>query len=215
MEEQENHPEGIPVNFFCNYACESCRQGDQCILFAFERLGKKIGQLGHEKDKDYAQLLNDIQISLDSTIELVKHNPKGVSGKYIVDFMSNAKGGTDLESYEVMHLSREFTNKAYGLLREISMEKTIPLGILTPLRDLQSHHTLVVTNLCRAMAELFHGSTDKKDMRLIAEDAERSLEFCINALIEIGKAIPEKRDAIARILGLSEKIKYEIHVQFL
>lgn len=183
----------IPLSFFCNYVCDSCRESDRCILYAFERLGRKVG-LFHEIDNhDYWQIADEIQRNLGITIKSVKDKAKGLSGESQTGIVNGSSRSRNPALSAVMLMSREFSNKAYELLQDIKMQEEIPLSLLPPLRELQMHHTLVTTKLCRAMAALLSAAAEEQDPKPSAEEVIKSLEICVNALMHIAKAIRKNK----------------------
>ena len=214
MDEKQQLPD-LPLNFSCDYECESCRQNTRCILYAFECLGRKLDPYGEHNEEDYEQLVKDIQTNLERTIELVKSSEKTGSSMQKPNTSSNRPRNDGPDKIPILYLSREFTDMAYKLLKTVRVKETIPLKLLISIRDLQYHHTLVTIKLCRAVAALTENSS--RETRTITEaatEAKESLYRCKNALLDIVSLLPEKQELVAELLNLSAKIFSEIRIRF-
>jgi hypothetical protein len=210
----EPQPHDIPLTLYCDYSCESCPERSTCIVYAFERLGKKLGSPESDDGEHYRDLLTNIQENLSRTIDLVRDASAGVVGK---GDAPDGDGTTpeNPQRVEVLRLSREFTIRTYELLRAIRREERIPLKLLLSLRDLQWHHTLVTTKLCRAFAVLADGrGGGREESGASAHEAEVSLDKCRGALQEIAKTLPSRSDLVGELLSLSDRIWGAIKLRF-
>ena len=225
MDSKNQPPEEISLDLDCDYDCESCRQSARCFLYGFERLGSKLGPSPEWDVEDYERLVNHIKQNLDRTIELVKSSAEGHSAGAASKALPMESGqaaarcarGVDPEKILVLQLSRELTNRAYELLRTIRMKETMSLKLLTSLRELQWHHTLVTTKLCRAVAGLTRDSGTEKGRTTVdaAREAKESLGRCRSALLGIVSILPDERNMITELLDLSKRIAREIRTQLL
>jgi len=220
--------DGFTLNFNCDFNCGSCKQKTRCFVWTCEQAGKKLGPSEELGDQDYEKLVTIIKENLNNTIGLIRGSANGLTDRTGPDTASMKTGRTklshpgnlrnpNLERIIILQLSREFTNQAYNLLKSIRVRETIPLKVLISLRELQWHHTLVTTKLCRSVAGLTENSTVKrtKVTANAAKQARDSLERCRTALLEIVSVLPDEKKRVTGLLDLSEQIAHEIKVHLL
>ena len=213
MDWQINKTGGVPPIPICNYACESCRHNTGCLLYTFEVIGKRLGESAEGNCDNYGALLKEIQTNLDQTIESVRKRAISINPESANPSRNFARNSSDFPP--VMLLTREFADRAYELIQDIRMREEICIEVLSPLRELQFHHTLVMTEICRAIAGLLSGMPAEETPGTIAKGALKSLHSCISALTAIVRIMPEKKDEVIEILDISSRIECEINLQFL
>jgi len=213
MDWQINKTGGIPPIPICNYVCESCRHNTGCLIYAFEVIGKKLNESADGDCENYGALLKDIQINLDRTIESVRKRAMIINQESAVPSGSSNRRNPDFPP--VMLLTREFAERVYELIQDIRSREEISLEILGHLRELQFHHTFVMTEICRAIAGLLSDKPTEDAPGAIAQGALKSLRRCVNALMAIVQIMPGKNDEVMEILDVSSRIECEIQLQFL
>lgn len=215
MDDEKRDTSDIYLSSYCGYACEACEQRDRCVLYGLERFGRKLSMPKGDDEESYRRVATDVGRFLDRMIEAVRAGRIGVPAEGGPEPAARTSRDSGPESHTVLQLSREFTDRAYELLRMIRERETIPVEVLLSLRELQWHHTLVTTNLCRAVACLSREREDKgEESRAPAREAGRSLERCRSALLAIGSVLPESRRTVSDLLELSSKIEEEIRLHF-
>jgi len=220
--------DGFTLNFNCDFNCESCEQKTHCFVWTCEQAGKKLGSSEELDDQDYEKLVSIIKENLNNTIGLFRGCAEVLTDKIAPDTASMKTDRTklshpgnqsnpSLERIIILQLSREFTNQAYNLLKSIREKETIPLKVLISLRELQWHHTLVTTKLCRSVASLTENSAVErtKVTAYAAKQAGESLERCRTALLEIVSVLPDEKKRVTGLLDLSEQIAHEIKAHLL
>jgi hypothetical protein len=225
MDSNSQPPEEASFDLTCDYECESCSQKARCFLYAFERLGSKLASPPDWKVEDYERLVDHIKRNLERTIELVRSSAEEhlhARGLKVLPMESGqvaamSAPGAEPEKILLLQLSRQFTERAYELLRAIRMRETMSLKLLVSLRELQWHHTLVTTKLCSAVAGLTRErGTGKGGITAdAAREAKESLGKCRSALLGIVSILPNERNAITELLELSTRIAREIRIQLL
>lgn len=208
-----NKKDGIPHIPVCNYECNKCAHKNGCFVYAFEFIGKKLDESWEGNRENYSAILKELETTLKQTIDSVRNRTLDIDSNISFANKDNIFRSSDFPP--LMLLTREFADRTYELILDIRSCDKIDTEILEPIRELQFHHTEVMTEVCRAIALLPPEESSGELTRVRLKNALNSLNRCNKALMTLSQFMPDKKDEILEILDISSRIECEIQIQFL